>query len=213
MHDNLSLSAIFWGSVLVQKSQFHCQWHLGLDLDHFFYFLWHLGSKGLAWRWVTPKDLRRPKQASCLSPLIEHDTSVPLMSQVVLLTRQNRSKETLIYLILIILGSCSLGSCSRILSQSHHPWELVAFFFFFPKGNVRAVSCQPGEAEVLVKHVQCSVVSICQVKWKIQVLFTFGYSCLSIIFLYCNCLLWLPHSQTTQKRPFAKDGSGVLQER
>lgn len=199
-------------AVLWCRSLFHWRWHLGLDLDHYFYFLWHLRSKGLAWRWVAPKDLRRPKQASYLSPLIEHDTSVPLMSKVVLLTDRTEVKRHWSISFSSSLGAVPLGAAVEF-SLSHHPWELLWLFFFFSKGKCESCFLPAREStEVLVKHVQCSVVSICQVKWKIQVLFTFGYSCLSIIFLYCNCLLWLPNSQTTQKRSLAKDGSGVLQE-
>lgn len=195
-------------AVLWCRSLFQWRWHLGLDLDHYFYFLWHLGSKGLAWRWVAPKELRRPKQAFTTDWTWHLGASD---EQSCTSDWQNRSKETLIYLILIILGSCSLGSCSGILSVSSSLGITVAFLF--SKGKCESCFLPArGSTEVLVKHVQCSVVSICQVKWKIQVLFTFGYSCLSIIFLYCNCLLWLPNSQTTQKRSLAKDGSGVLQE-
>lgn len=117
-------------AVLWCRSLFHWRWHLGLDLDHYFYFLWHLRSKGLAWRWVAPKDLRRPKQASYLSPLIEHDTSVPLMSKVVLLTDRTEVKRHWSISFSSSLGAVPLGAAVEF-SLSHHPWELLWLFFFF----------------------------------------------------------------------------------
>lgn len=119
-------------AVLWCRSLFHWRWHLGLDLDHYFYFLWHLRSKGLAWRWVAPKDLRRPKQASYLSPLIEHDTSVPLMSKVVLLTDRTEVKRHWSISFSSSLGAVPLGAAVEF-SLSHHPWELQWLFFFFQR--------------------------------------------------------------------------------